>query len=241
MFDYAIKRHIVENNPATAFNTSDAGGKEPARERALSGEELITFFDAMRKAKGFSRANLITMRLLLMLGVRKSELIEARLSDFDLNAGTWKLTKDNTKTNTSIIIPLPKQAIDSINALIDLSESSDWLLPARKAGKRRLPHICESTLNEACKKVFDIMPEGIEPFTIHDFRRTARTHIEALGFPPHIGERCINHKIKGVEGIYNRYDYFDERAKALQALADFMEVCEGNTQLNIIPFRKKTG
>ena len=25
----------------------------------------------------------------------------------------------------------------------------------------------------------------------------------------------LNHKLKGVEGIYDRYDYFDERRKAL--------------------------
>ncbi|MBT5825514.1 MAG: tyrosine-type recombinase/integrase [Gammaproteobacteria bacterium] len=239
MFNYAIKRHIVEYNPASAFDLSDAGGKESSRDRYLIKEELISFFDAMRKAKGFSHANLITMRLLLMLGVRKSELIEAKLDDFDLEAGTWTLTKDNTKTKTGIVIPLPKQAIDSINELIGLSESSKWLLPARKAQDRRLPHICESTLNVALKKVLNAMPEGMEPFTIHDFRRTARTHIESLGFPPHIGERCINHKIKGVEGVYNRYDYFDERAKALQALANFIESCEGDVGFNVIPFKQK--
>jgi len=174
-----------------------------------------------------------------MLGVRKSELIESRLDDFDLEAGTWTLTKDNTKTKTGIVIPLSKQAINSINELIGLSESSEWLLPARKAQDRRLPHICESTLNVALKKILNTMPEGIEPFTIHDFRRTARTHIESLGFPPHIGERCINHKIKGVEGVYNRYDYFDERAKALQALANLIESCEGDVGFNVIPFKQK--
>ncbi|OQK16747.1 integrase [Methyloprofundus sedimenti] len=239
MFNYAVKRHIVEYNPASAFETSDAGGKESSRDKYLAQDELINFFAAMRKAKGFSRANLITMRLLLMLGVRKSELIESRLSDFDLEAGTWTLTKDNTKTKAGIIIPLPNQAIDSINELIGLSESSEWLLPARKVQERRLPHICESTLNVALKKVLNAMPEGSETFTIHDFRRTARTHIEALGFPPHIGERCINHKIKGVEGVYNRYDYFEERKQALQALADFLEICEGNVALNVIPIKRK--
>jgi len=82
---------------------------------------------------------------------------------------------------------------------------------------------------------------NIEYFTVHDFRRTARTHIEALGFPPHIGERCINHKIKGVEGVYNRYDYFEERKQALQALADFLESCEGDQKFNVIPLKKKAG
>ena len=36
MFDYAIKRHLVRFKPAAAFDLADAGGKELARERALS-------------------------------------------------------------------------------------------------------------------------------------------------------------------------------------------------------------
>jgi len=238
MFDYAIKRHIVRYNPASAFNTADAGGKEKAKERALSHEELILFFEAMRKAKGFSQVNQITIHLLLILGVRKNELCQARREDFNLKAGVWNLV--SSKTGKFIKIPLSTQAVNLLTDLMSLTEESEWLLPSRKSQDRRLPYISESTLNVALKKVRHCLP-NTEAFTIHDFRRTARTHIEALGFPPHIGERCLNHKIKGVEGIYNQYDYYDERAKALQALADFMEVCEGNTQLNIIPFRKKTG
>jgi len=58
---------------------------------------------------------------------------------------------------------------------------------------------------------------GLPNFTVHDFRRTARTHLAALGVEPHVAERCLNHKLKGVEGVYNRHDYFEERRRALQA------------------------
>ena len=43
---------------------------------------------------------------------------------------------------------------------------------------------------------------------------------------PHIAERCLNHKIKGVEGIYNRHDYYEERKEALQRWADLLEQLE---------------
>jgi hypothetical protein len=74
IFDYAIKRHIIQFNPASAFDLSDAGGQEKARERALSRDELVTLFEAMRKTKGFSSINELTIKLLLMLAVRKGEL-----------------------------------------------------------------------------------------------------------------------------------------------------------------------
>jgi hypothetical protein len=46
---------------------------------------------------------------------------------------------------------------------------------------------------------------------VHDFR------LAALGLEPHVAERCLNHKLEGVEGVYNRRHYFEERRRALQA------------------------
>ena len=43
---------------------------------------------------------------------------------------------------------------------------------------------------------------------------------------PHIAERCLNHKLNGVEGIYDRHDFFDERKEALQKWADLLDLCE---------------
>jgi len=41
----------------------------------------------------------------------------------------------------------------------------------------------------------------------------------AEGVAGHVAERCLNHKLKGVEGIYDRYDYLDERREALELIA----------------------
>ena len=74
---------------------------------------------------------------------------------------------------------------------------------------------------------------------MHDFRRTARTHLEALGTPPHIAERCLNHKLKGVVGIYNRHDYFEERKAALQAWADLLTELEAGDSGKVVPIKRK--
>lgn len=184
IFDYAIKRHILQYNPASAFDLSDAGGKETARERALTYEELVILFEAMRNTKGFTQINIITVRLLLLLAVRKSELTGACKSEFNLEAALWLLPAERTKTGAAITIPLPPQAVEALRDLHRLSENSDWLLPARKAQDRMLPHIHENTLNVALAKVRPNMP-GVESFCIHDFRRTARTHLAALAVVSH--------------------------------------------------------
>ena len=234
MFDYAIKRQMVRFNPAAAFDLSDAGGLEIARDRALSRDELITLFDAMRTARGFSVANGLTVKLLLLLAVRKGELIAARWDEFELDADepVWHLPGERTKTGQAIDIPLPEMAVEWLRELHRLALGSDWVLPARKMQSRMLPHICESTIGVAMGKV----KHGLPHFTTHDFRRTARTHLAALGIDHHVAERCLNHKLKGVEGIYNRHDYFDERKAALETWARLLaqlERGEGATVISI--------
>lgn len=237
MFDYAVKRHMVAYNPTAAFDLADAGGKEHARDRALSRDELAQLFAAMRVAAGFSVENYHSVRLLLLLAVRKSELVCSRVEEFDLDRNVWHLPAERTKTGAAIDIPLPPQAVTALRELIRLGAGSEYLLPARKRQDRMLPHIHENTLNQAMGKVIPHM-RGVAPFTIHDFRRTARTHLAALGVDPHIAERCLNHKIKGVEGIYNRHDYFPERRDALARWARFLDSCEGREGSNIVPLRR---
>ena len=60
-------------------------------------------------------------------------------------------------------------------------------------------------------------------FTVHDLRRTCRSLLARNGIAGHVAERCLNHKLKGVEGIYDRYDYLDERKSALTQIAHILE------------------
>jgi len=247
MFDFAVKRHMVEYNPAAAFNLGDAGGKEDARNRWLTRDELVRLFEAMRNAKGVTVENQLAVKLLLLLAVRKQELTAAKAEEFDLNNAVWHLHEERTKTGAGIDIPLAKPAIECLKKLIEMGCSSEYLLPARKRQERMLPHIHENTLNVALSKVKPLListpakplADGMENFTIHDFRRTARTHLSALGVSPHIAERCLNHKIEGVQGIYDQHDYFDERREGLTKWAMFLESCEQGTDWNVVPIRGK--
>lgn len=239
MFDFAIKRHAIQYNPAAAFTLADAGGQEAARTRWLTREELVRLFEGMRTAKGFSIENHLSVKLLLLLAVRKQELVGARIAEFDLDNAVWSLPVERTKTGAPIDIPLSRPAVEALRKLVELACSDDYLLPARKRQERMLPHIHENTLNVALSKVKPLLP-GVENFTIHDFRRTARTHLAALGVESHIAERCLNHKIDGVEGIYNRHAYFNERREALAKWAAVVEACEHPGQ-NVVPLaRRKT-
>jgi hypothetical protein len=47
-----------------------------------------------------------------------------------------------------------------------------------------------------------------------------------LGVPRDISEMCLNHKLSGVEGIYDRHTYYPERRSALATWAEFLGDCE---------------
>lgn len=233
MFNHAIKMHIITHNPALAFDVADAGGQEQARKRNLSRDEVAKLFAAMKTAKGFSVENELCIKLLLALAVRKSELIGASWKEFDLEAGLWHLPAIRTKTEAAITIPLSNTVLGWLAELKRLSCGSEWVLPARKMQNNL--HMAESTLSVALAKV----KHGLEPFTIHDMRRTAKTLLASLGVQPHISERCLNHKIKGVEGIYDGYDYFEERKLALNALSDLLVQLQSGATDKVTPIRQR--
>lgn len=232
LFDHAIKLGLALHNPASAFKVTDAGGIEKSRERALSQEELEIVFQTFRTHNdSFSRDNYLACVLLLLLAVRKSELTEAPWSEFNFDESKWELSAERSKSGVGIIIPLPPLALTILNELKVRGCGSPYVFPNRRSSKT--PHMGKDTLNRAISKLFGIeqgkrkqppnVMGNIEYFTVHDLRRTARSLFASLSVLPHVAERCLNHKLKGVEGIYDRYDYFEERKDAHLKMAELLE------------------
>lgn len=227
MFHYAAKRRWTDANPVAGFDLSDAGGTELPRERWLSYEELMALAKDMRETPNFGRINELAVWLLLALCVRKMELLSAKVEDFDLDKGVWKLLPNRTKTKVYIEIPLSRQAIEWLRQVIAIACGSEYLFPARRLirvrngipRKNRFEHISPDTLNVALKR---LPRKDIEHFTVHDMRRTARTQLSALGVEPFVAERALNHKLPGRQGIYDKHDYFLQRKKALRQWADML-------------------
>ncbi|HBL8955553.1 tyrosine-type recombinase/integrase [Enterobacter cloacae] len=230
LFDYAVVRGIIEVNPAISFSAKDAGGKEQGRKRALSREELMMFFRALRNGRGISRENELAFKIILALGVRKMELCAAEWSEFDLANEVWHLPGSRAKNGDDIDIPLPQPVIEWIKEIRLFAGDSRWLIPARRA--QTASHISRATLNMVMPSVMKEM-SGVEPFSIHDLRRTMRTQMAGLGIDPLIAERCLNHKIPGIEGIYNRHQYFNERKAALAQWADLLVVLENGDDYSL--------
>jgi integrase len=73
------------------------------------------------------------------------------------------------------------------------------------------------------KSDFDRKLSDVPHWTLHDLRRTARSLLAKAGVDEKVAERLLGHKIPGVKGVYDRYDYADEKADALTRLAALVE------------------
>jgi integrase len=217
VFSFGIRRHRVTGSPVASFTPRlDAGGQERPRTRILSEDELKTLFAAMSSTPTLGADNALIIKLLLATCVRKGELCGAKWEEFDLtdrrdSPGTWLLPASRSKTGVGFEIPLVPTVADWFRDLRVMAGDSKWVLPARRRDpKARSGHMGADTINVALGRI----EHGLPSFTIHDLRRTARTHLAVLGISSEVAERCLNHKLKGIEGIYNQHDYVAERRAA---------------------------
>lgn len=241
IFAFGVRRRIVPSNPAADFSPRlDAGGTERPRSRALGADELTGLFEKMRETANFGEDNLLAIKLLLALCVRKCELLGARWAEFDLHGKTtagavWHLPASRTKTGEGLDIPLAPVVVEWLRALCGLAAGSEFVFPKRRRDPReRVPHMGIDTLNVAMGRV----AHGLAHFTLHDLRRTARTHLAALGVRREVAERCLGHKLRGVEGTYDRHDYFRERRSALESWATLLLSIERGER-KVAPLRPK--
>ncbi len=239
MFAFGRRRHYLQTNPAEEFRIEDAGGKEEARGRALSLAELSKLLKAMRETPNLERQNELVFKLLLATCVRKGELVRALWSEFDLDAGIWHLPDERSKNKKGLDIPLAAEVVQWLRELKMFAGTSEYVLPIRRrrsGGRNRFDHMSPDTLNLALTRV----KHGLEHFTVHDMRRTARTQLAALGVAHEVAERALNHRMRGVAGTYNRHDYFEERRTALHQWASILvSLEEGRDPRKVVPIREQ--
>ena len=213
IYGFAIARQVATFNPAAAIEARYIATAK-SRDRALSGAEVGKSLRAVY-ASSMRRAHKLAIHLLILTMCRKGELVSARWEHVDFEAGEWHVPE--TKIGKPHIVVLSRQARELFEELKNLSCGSEWVLPSRSSLRRP---ISLSTLNVAIRAL------GVEiaDFVLHDFRRTASTHLHESGFPSDVVERALGHLIGGVRGVYNRADYAEQRRKMLQQWADMVDV-----------------
>lgn len=213
LFDYAITCQIVSLNPAHATPTRFIT-RARSRTRALSPDEIKKYLRTLY-GSNIRRQFKIALHLILLTLVRKSELGLARWSHVDLAIGEWTVPGYLTKNKKPHTIYLSSQVSRMFGELKNLAGDSEFVLPGRGSHTRPFS-------GNAMNQAMGAITFPINPFTIHDLRRTASTLLHEQGFPSDVIEKALNHSIGGVRGVYNRAQYSEQRKQMLQSWADYV-------------------
>jgi len=218
-FAWCVARGVVEQNPVTGTHFAPM---QP-RTRVLSLAEL----SAVWRACGDDAYGAI-VKLLILTGQRRDEIGGLRFGE--IGDGVITLPASRTKNKRKHAVPLSPtaQAI-----LAGRSQAGDFVFGARafvcwSRGKRLL----EEALAKAGAK--------IEPWTLHDLRRSVATGMAELGVAPHIVEAILNHVSghkAGVAGIYNRATYEKEKRAALAMWVDHVLAAVEGRSATVVPMR----
>ncbi|WP_433704457.1 tyrosine-type recombinase/integrase [Paraburkholderia sacchari] len=236
IFKHATGKRIIAANPCAGVSLEAVIGERPEiRKRLMLTDAEI---NVLTNAK-MSKENLLSVRLLLATGVRASELFTAQWADVYLDEERWHIPA--SKTGPAMDIPLVPVVVEWFSELRRLAVDSDYVLPARANSRaERLggdTHISKDCIREAIDFwIINHKPE-IRRFTPHDLRSTMKSNMRKLGVPRDISEMCLNHKLAGVEGIYDQHTYYDERRGALELWANFITCRMAGEEWNVTPLR----
>lgn len=214
LFSYAIAREKITFNPAAAIEARYIAVAR-SRDVALSPDEIGKLLRGIY-ASNMRRSYKLALHLLILTMVRKSELIEARWAEIDFEKAEWAIPAERMKKDKPHVVYLAPQALAMFEELKALSSGSPFVIPSRGDLKRP---ISSSTLNQAVR----ILDLDVRDFVLHDFRRTASTHLHEAGFDTDVIEKALAHEQGGVRGVYNRAQYAEPRKKMLQWWADFVD------------------
>jgi integrase len=178
MFTLAAKWGWRTDNPCRGVERN----AEAKRTRYLSGAELDRLTTALDKLPDRGAADAV--RLLLLTGARRGELLAAKWADIDLDAGIWNKPGATTKTRTEHNVPLSKPALRLLAEMRERA-TGDWLFPALSSSGHR-PHITAAwiELRKAAK-----LP-GVR---LHDLRHTYATVLASAGLSLPVIGKLLGH------------------------------------------------
>ena len=144
--------------------------------------------------------------------------------------GEWTIPQEKREKDSAGSLLLPPAALEIIRTQPRLGDNPFVFASARTDGP----------INGLAmmKRDFDARLSGNAHWTIHDLRRTARSLMSRAGVSSDHAERVMGHALAGVEGIYNRHAYRDEKADALRRLAALIDSIV-HPHDNVLPLKRR--
>ena len=153
------------------------------------------------------------VQIALLTAQRRDKVLTMRWSD--LNGNLWRISSEPREKTHAGQLLLPPLAIDIIRRL-PVVAGSPYVFTGRGVGPINGMSKCKARFDV---DITEAVGNPIPNWRVHDLRRTARTLMSEIRVQRDIAERVLGHAIAGVEGIYDRHDWKNEKAEALDRLA----------------------
>ena len=173
---------------------------------ALPYREIGAFMARLRARKGLAAR---ALELTILTACRSGEVLAARWSEIDLEAGVWVIPGERMKAGREHRVALSPQAVALLR---DVSRTeSAWVFPGERKGR--------PLSNMAMSMVLRRM--GHDDLTVHGFRSTFRDWAaETTNHPREVAEAALAHTISDkVEAAYRRGDLLGRRRHLMEEWA----------------------
>lgn len=217
-FNWCVEHVILEKNPCDGLKQPKAS---EARERVLTDQEIKWFWKACGEiGYPFGPMN----RLLLLTGARRDEIRSLTEREIDKAAHVITLPGKRTKNKREHVIYLSDLARDVLK-FPRVKNTHGWLFTTTGetavSGFSRAKAILDAKMKEYADEAGSV----IDPWVIHDLRRTAASGMARLGITLPAIERCLNHisgSFAGIVGVYQRHEFAPEKQAAFEVWGDYI-------------------
>ncbi|MFZ4858133.1 MAG: site-specific integrase [Desulfuromonadaceae bacterium] len=205
MFEYAVDRDYIGNSPFYKMKRVIKTLRNKSRTRFLTEQEIAQVWAGITNGGGTAQTKR-ALKLILVTTQRPMEV--AGLHRREISGDWWTLPAErNLKGIRDHRIFLTATAKE----LIGDSEGFIFPSPMKDTKTRHITRIAMSQHVTGSKHF------GVAPWTPHDLRRTARTHMSRIRIRREYSEAVLNHAKGGMAQVYDQYEFDDEKMEALQA------------------------
>jgi integrase len=246
MLKFAVSYDLIEFDPSSSLSIAKMTTTPTERDRVLSAEEITALAKQLPSA-GLLRTTECAVWVCLSTMCRIGELSKAKISDIDLDAGTWTIPKENSKNGRSHTIYLSKFALAQFTALLSYKTHPVYLFPNRSGTsnvceksitKQLISRQTDAPLSNRSKDNQSLVLAGGK-WTSHDLRRSGATMMGELGIAPDVIEKCLNHTEENkIKRIYQRQKLDTEQAHAWRLLGERLDLLVNTDTSNVVLMRK---
>ena len=206
---------------------------ERARDRTLADHEIRVVWKIAETQGTFGRL----VRFILLSTARRTEA--AGMVWAELDGSDWTLPASRNKTKADLLRPLSAAAIAALPEKTGnhvFSNNGKTQISGYSKFKKRFD---EAVLAELRQQ--DPTAAPLKNWVLHDLRRTARSLLSRAGVNADHAERCLGHVIGGVRGVYDRHEFYDEKKRAFELLAQQIAAIIDPPPANVLQFKTAGG